>query len=663
MSGTWSEENDIKLWSLRSKPTSQLATKFNKTAVAIRSRLKHLQDPSHKAYQRRVKNSAGSIAQSSAFASSSRSSSYMSPFATGYLAAAVALSQQKRSGAISSSSGRTKKKPKSCNIGVIDLTDDDAAPFTSKYIAAKTSSSHSSTRSINNQSRINPSTLNSDQQSAAQYIFAGGNAFLTGAAGVGKSYLLNYLIQGLRDKHGGGEMTMGGGRYTKSSSDPAVVVAAATGIAATHINGVTIHSWSGVRLGAGGPRTLVPRVLQNEAACQRWRKARVLVLDEVSMIDGELFNALDAIGREVRKCHSKPFGGIQLVLSGDFFQLPPVSLNKCGFAFESPAWRNAAVKMVELRTVVRQSGDQTFINLLNQIRVGQCPVEITNVLEACHVSRKALPTDGIVPTKLYCTNKNVDEENDRKLALLPGKEVLFTATDDYKGNYNQSVRNTLSQALDKKMPSEIRLKVGAQVILTRNMPERRLVNGSRGVVKGFCSESQKGDMSASQKNEKLFPVVVFSNGVKMMVSEESQFQGGASGAMTRLQLPLKLAWSLTVHKSQGMTIERAELQLDDAFDFGQVYVALSRITSLDGLWVRGGRVTQSVVKAHPKVKTFYQQNGQQSFGGTTESTSEYAAARTTSSATLASHTSVCTSAPAAFSARGDNDLYDDIFDL
>ena len=640
-------------------------------------------DPSHKAYRRRVKNGAGSIARPSPFASSSsRSSSYMSPFATGYLAAADALSQQKRSGA------STMKKAKSDNSGVIDLTD-DAAPFTAKYFAAKASSSHSSTglatnlkmpstytqqQSNNNQSRIDPSTLNADQQSAARYIFAGGNAFLTGAAGVGKSYLLNYLIQGLCDKHGGGGMTMGGGtgRYNKKqSSSESVVVAAATGIAATHINGVTIHSWSGVRLGVGGARTLVPRVLQNEAACQRWCKAKVLVLDEVSMIDGELFNALDAIGREVRKCPSKPFGGIQLVLSGDFFQLPPVSLNKCGFAFESPAWSSAAVKMVELRTVVRQSGDQTFINLLNQIRIGECPIEITNALEACHVSTKALPKDGIVPTKLYCTNKNVDEENNRKLAQLPGKEVLFSATDDYKGNYNQSVRNTLSQALDKKMPSEIRLKVGAQVILTRNMPERRLVNGSRGIVHGFCSESQKGDMNASQKNgrsgsEKLLPVVVFSNGVKMMVSEESQFQGGASGAMTRLQLPLKLAWSLTVHKSQGMTIERAELQLDDAFDFGQVYVALSRITSLDGLWVRGGRITQSVVKAHPKVKTFYQQNGgsiqQQSFGGT-ESTSEYAAARTTSSAPLASHTSAPTfSAPAA-TANGDNDLYDDIFDL
>ena len=324
----------------------------------------------------------------------------------------------------------------------------------------------------------------------------------------------------------------------------------------------------------------------------------------------------------------------------DFFQLPPVSLNRCGFAFESTAWRNAAVKMVELRTVVRQSGDQTFINLLNQIRIGQCPNSITNALEACHVSRKSLPSDGIVPTKLYCTNKNVDEENNRKLAQLPTKEVVFRATDEYKGNYNQSQQNSLSQTMDKKTPSEIRLKVGAQVILTRNMPSNNLVNGSRGVVKGF-SDGDEDEVTSnygkkkSSGSSKAFPVVHFSNGVRMVVTEESVFQGGATGAMTRSQLPLKLAWSLTVHKSQGMTIERAELQLDDAFDFGQVYVALSRVTSLDGLWVRGGRITQTVVKAHPKVKSFYKQNGstvcddnnqQQLSFEASGSTSEYASA-------------------------------------
>lgn len=167
--------------------------------------------------------------------------------------------------------------------------------------------------------------------------------------------------------------------------------------------------------------------------------------------------------------------------------------------------------------------------------------------------------------------------------------------------------------MDKKVLSELRLKVGAQVIITRNMPDRNLVNGSRGIVVSFEDCKSEFDLQSvsgfSGASKKLYPIVHFSNGVKMMVKNESVFQGGASGAMVRSQLPLKLAWSLTVHKSQGMTIERAELQLDDAFDYGQVYVALSRITSLEGLWVRGGRITQSVVKAHPKVQVFYQENG------------------------------------------------------
>ena len=470
----------------------------------------------------------------------------------------------------------------------------------SRYLAKSSliSSSHqpftTTTATISSSSKlIDPSTLNADQKAASDYIFSGGNAFLTGAAGVGKSYLLNYLIQGLRQKYSHGETT----------EDPTVVVAAETGIAATHINGVTIHSWAGVQLGVGGAAKLVPRVMNNHTACQRWRKARVLILDEVSMIDGMLFDALDAIGKEVRGCFTKPFGGIQLILSGDFFQLPPVSLARSGFAFETNAWKNASIRLVELRTVVRQSGDYKFINLLNRVRVGLCPKDISDVLDECHVSRKALPMeDGILPTKLYCTNRNVDVENDSKLRELPGVTTSFTSYDDYKGNYGNDVKKQISLMMDKKCPSVIHLKVGAQVILTRNMPDFNLVNGSRGIVVSF-------DEDTIIDNSNPYPIVHFTNGVQMKVREETVFQGGASGAMTRRQLPLKLAWSLTVHKSQGMTIERAELQLDDAFDYGQVYVALSRITSLDGLWVRGGRITQSVVKAHPKVALFYQQNG------------------------------------------------------
>ncbi|KAL9186513.1 hypothetical protein ACHAXT_005751 [Thalassiosira profunda] len=568
MSGSWSAEADRQLWATRSQSTAQLAASFGRSSGAIRSRLKHLNNPSHKAYLR-LHGANGT------------------PRASG---------------------------------GVVDLT--GASPFAAKYIASKSSSSskakaaaHSAMASAPQmpdqppRKRIDPSTLNSDQTAASHYILGGKNAFLTGAAGVGKSYLLNFLIQELCAKYENGKA-----RSTQRPSDERdVVVAAATGIAATHIGGVTIHSWAGVRLGKGGARVLVPRVQQNEAACRRWRRAKVLVLDEVSMIDGMLFEALDAVGREVRNCPTRPFGGIQLVLSGDFLQLPPISLSSCGFAFEAPAWSGAGVKLVELTTAVRQSGDRAFADMLNRIRVGSCPPNITEALQTCHVSRKPLPSDGIVPTKLYCTNRNVDEENNRKLAQLPGRETLFRATDDFKGSYDSTAQRNLSQMMDRKMPSELRLKIGAQVILTRNMPHKRLVNGSRGIVKAFkelTDEVGENESNSSHgRKGTLYPVVHFSNGVVMTVLEESVYQGGQSGAMVRSQLPLKLAWSLTVHKSQGMTIERAELQLDDAFDYGQVYVALSRVTSLAGLWVRGGRITQSVVKAHPKVMAFYRQNG------------------------------------------------------
>ena len=236
--------------------------------------------------------------------------------------------------------------------------------------------------------------------------------------------------------------------------------------------------------------------------------------------------------------------------------------------------------------------DCKFINLLNRVRVGLCPRDISDVLDECHVSRKALPMeDGILPTKLYCTNRNVDVENDSKLRELPGVITSFTSFDDFKGNYGNDVKKQISLMMDKKCPSVIHLKVGAQVILTRNMPDFNLVNGSRGIVASF-DENEDTILNNNNAGSTWCSIIPGSSGVH----QQQKIITGSSR-------------SLTVHKSQGMTIERAELQLDDAFDYGQVYVALSRITSLDGLWVRGGRITQSVVKAHPKVALFYQQNG------------------------------------------------------
>ena len=445
---------------------------------------------------------------------------------------------------------------------------------------------------------ISRGALNVEQAEVVDNVLRGENSFLTGAAGVGKSFLLLYLIQELEKRFPG-----------------AVAVTASTGIAASHVHGVTIHSFAGIGLGKGGSAALVQKVLGNGAAVDRWTKTRVLVIDEVSMLDSGIFGVLDAIGRAARAAPSLPFGGLQLVLCGDFFQLPPVSLGQygLGFVFEAAAWRQAGIRTIELKTVVRQSGDLPFIGLLALVRCGVCSEATSAQLAHCHVSLKPAPTDGIVPTKLYCNNRKVDAENAAHLAALAGEVVAFRAADVFKGAPAADVQQRLRESVEKKAVGILHLKLGAQVILSTNMPEQRLVNGSRGVVRAFADAKVQGSTRQvhlqGRHGRYICPVVEFDSGQHLVLHPSSFFQGGQGGAVVRTALPLKLAWALTVHKSRGVTLSRAELHLDDAFEFGQVYVGLSRVTSLAGLWIRGGRIDQRIVKAHPAVVAFYRAVG------------------------------------------------------
>mmetsp|Transcript_1684 Transcript_1684/g.2330 ORF Transcript_1684/g.2330 Transcript_1684/m.2330 type:complete len:259 (-) Transcript_1684:114-890(-) len=256
------------------------------------------------------------------------------------------------------------------------------------------------------------------------------------------------------------------------------------------------------------------------------------------------------------------------------------------------------------------------MNLLNEVRVGICSPQTTAVLAACHKSLKRVPNDGILPTKLYCTNANVDEENLMQLAALPGQQQDFSGIDMWQSEPSDAdQRKQVLSMMEKKCPAVLPLKVGAQVMLSRNMSEFGLVNGSRGVVVSFVEE--KVDSVAVLDSTKtltlpidrtyIFPVVQFDNDRTMKMKHQAVWASGQgrNGSLIRIQFPLKLAWALTVHKSQGMTLSRVEVQLGNAFDFGQVYVALSRVVSLAGLYVQGTGITQSIVKAHPDVLRFY----------------------------------------------------------
>jgi hypothetical protein len=387
------------------------------------------------------------------------------------------------------------------------------------------------------------------QSTALQILKLGHTCFLTGAAGSGKSYALREYVSYLK-KHGV--------KYA---------VTASTGIASTHIGGMTIHAWSGI----GIRQNLLPYEMdtleEKQNLYKRWNDTQVLIIDEISMMHASFVDMLDKLAKYMRR-NEKPFGGMQIVFTGDFFQLPPVVKNTDTyvstevFAFTSRAWIAAKPVICYLTEQFRQDDDK-LSSILNAIRAGEVEEEHFEYLQ--EASKQKHTGDHI---KLYTHNENVDQINKKAFDEIKGEVHRYMMISKGKGQVLQSLKNNcLAEEI-------LELKIGAKVICIKNSQDRQYVNGSMGVVVGFTNESM--------------PVIELTGGKKVTISVDSwKIEEDGKVKAELQQLPIKLAWAITVHKSQGMTLDKAEIDLSRAFASGQGYVALSRLKSLEGLYLKG----------------------------------------------------------------------------
>lgn len=410
--------------------------------------------------------------------------------------------------------------------------------------------------------------LTPDQSQAFDAAVKGRNVCLTGPAGTGKSFLLDQL----RDQFKGG-----------------LDVTASTGIAALNVSGVTIHSWAGLGLGEDPVPYLISQILQRRKVVHRIRDCRRLAIDEISMVSDKLLATLHGVLSGIRDNRS-PFGGIQMLFIGDFLQLPPVSRrgDPVGFAFACEEWEQAEVGVHELSTVVRQK-EASFAKVLNKVRRGLVDDEVREVL----LSRVGAqdPDPSVKPVRLQSTNEAADRINAAELHRLPDDLLCSAAQDSGDPRHVERLRR------DCIAPEHLELKIGAQVMLLKNLdPGLGLVNGSLGVLESF---------DGVLDGEKNLPVVRFKNGSFPIGTAVWELKAGREVLARREQFPLRLAWAITIHKSQGMTLDKLEANLSGAFaPPGMHYVAMSRARTLDGLFFSGLDVSK--IRAHPDALAFYE---------------------------------------------------------
>lgn len=416
-----------------------------------------------------------------------------------------------------------------------------------------------------------PNTFMTQAQALA-ILKTGANVFLTGEPGSGKTYTINKYVAYLRNWE----------------IEPAIT--ASTGIAATHISGMTIHSWSGIGIKTKLDKHDLNKITSSQYIVKRVRRTKILIIEEVSMLLPETLSMVDVVCREIKQI-PQPFGGIQVIFAGDFFQLPPVVKtdtesngqavlvreSPARFAYDSPAWEQANPIICYLTEQYRQD-DSNFLGMLSAIRHNIFNSDHLHHLETRKIERRIVP-DGV--PKLFSHNAEVDRINDEVLAKLKGEPHIFTMSSQGP--------NMLVAALKKGClsPEALYLKVGAAVMFTKNNPKEGFVNGTLGTVLGFNKTSG-------------YPRVKVRYG-KQIDIEPMEWTVEENGKVRALitQLPLRLAWAITVHKSQGMNLDEAVMDLSGVFEFGQGYVALSRVRRLSGLYILGWN--ERAFQVHPEI--------------------------------------------------------------
>jgi len=397
-----------------------------------------------------------------------------------------------------------------------------------------------------------------DQDQALKILKNGDNVFLTGSAGSGKTYLLNKFIKHLRDQ------------------SVSVGVTASTGIAATHLNGSTIHSWAGFGIKNEIDENEMRNLYKKQYLKKRFEEVEVLIIDEISMLHAHQLDMVDMICQAFKK-NGLPFGGIQVVMCGDFFQLPPVTRgSEPQFAYESNVWSDMNLQICYLEDQYRQS-DREFTRILNEIRSNEVTQDSIDLLQ----ERMLQPIESAIkPTKLYTHNADVDAINNLELEKINQKSHNYDMTSSGEKGLVKTIKKYCLA------PEDLQLKKGAMVMFVKNNFSAGYVNGTLGKIVDF--------------NEDNYPIVETFEGNRITAEPVSWvIEENYETKAEIKQVPLRLAWAITIHKSQGMSLDAAEIDLSKSFVHGMGYVALSRVKSLDGIKLMG--INRLSLEVNPKI--------------------------------------------------------------